>query len=250
MEGQISFKLEVFEGPLDLLLHLIEKNKIDICDIPIAELLEQYMEYVEEYKRQDLDSVSDFIHMASTLLYIKSRMLLPKQEDEEDPRGPLVDMLAEYQRYKAAAADLSRFSGTGENLYVRAQEEVEPDPIYKGRHDPSELQEAYESLYRRIRGKLPPPVETFRAYVSTKVVSVGSRITFVLRQLVRSGQTLFSTLFVGARSRSDIVATFLAVLELSKVNRIRLDETGDKELKITLVPGRHRDSAPAGTEGE
>lgn len=238
MDGQISFKFEVFEGPLDLLLHLIEKNKIDICDIPIAELLEQYMEYIEEYRKADLDTISDFIAMASTLLYIKSKMLLPPEEEEEDPREPLVDMLSEYKRYKEAAASLQTIAEDGNNLFVRQPESISFDRTYTLNHPSEELKAAYAGLYRRIKGKLPPPVESFSAYVSTKIVSVNSRVTYVLRHLLKRGKMVFSSLFIGARSRSEIVATFLAVLELSKVNRIHLEEREDSELEISLISGK------------
>lgn len=226
MVEKISYKLEVFEGPLDLLLHLIEKNKIDIRDIPINMLLSQYLEYVEEYKSRNLDTVSDFINMASTLLLIKSRILLPKhEEEEEDPREELVDLLTEYKKYKLAAKELQSSAQSSAGQYVREPEELRFPATYTGKHKPEELSRAYQRLSRRVKGKMPPPASTFTAYVASKVVSVGSRVYGVLKLLLRQGQTCWSSLFVTARSRSEIVATFLAVLELSKVNRIWVEET-------------------------
>lgn len=230
---KISYKLEVFEGPLDLLLHLIEKNKIDICDIPISTLLEQYLEYVEEYKARNLDTISDFINMASTLLLIKSRILLPKhEEEEEDPRDELVDLLTEYKKYKLAAKELQAGAAASAGQYIREPAVLNYSQTYEGSHVPAELLRAYTRISKRMKGKMPPPASSFTAYVATKVVSVGSRIYSVMKLLIHSGKLRWSSLFITARSRSEIVATFLAVLELTKVNRIDIREDGGEPVVV------------------
>ena len=158
------FKLEVFEGPLDLLLKLISKHKINIYDIPIALVLDQYMESIEGMKRIDLDVASEFLTMAAYLLYIKSQTLLPKhEEEEEDPRENLVRMLLEYQRYKAVAAGLQELYTKDCCRAVRAQQEPEADGAYRRRHSPYELASAYAGIFKRVKTKLPPPVSAFHA---------------------------------------------------------------------------------------
>lgn len=223
---KLSFKLNTFEGPLDLLLHLISKNKVNIYDIPIAVILEQYMEYLNNMKEMDLEVTADFLTMASQLILIKTRMLLPKheEEEEEDPRDILVRMLLEYKRFKEAATRLSKMSGPLNSVFVKDCDELEPDLEYKGTHNSSELYDAYLLAVRRIKRRLPPPVSSFKGIVGRTIVSVSEKAIFVLRRLFRKGSVPFDNLFTGAKSRSEIVATFLAVLELAKNNRLSVDE--------------------------
>ena len=150
-DGALSFKLEIFEGPLELLLSLITKNKVNIYDIPIALILEQYMDYLHTMEMFNMEIASDFIVMASQLMVIKSRMLLPKIEDEEDPRQELVDMLLEYQRAKQAAEILHDRELTYSGRYEKPPEEIKNinKAEYKLTHDISILQEAYMRIYQR-----------------------------------------------------------------------------------------------------
>ena len=224
------FKLEVFEGPLDLLLKLISKHKINIYDIPIALVLDQYMESIEGMKRIDLDVASEFLTMAAYLLYIKSQTLLPKhEEEEEDPRENLVRMLLEYQRYKAVAAGLQELYTKDCCRAVRAQQEPEADGAYRRRHSPYELASAYAGIFKRVKTKLPPPVSAFRGIVGTVFTTISSRVANNTMPLAEA--------FATAKSRSDVVATFLAVLELTSNKRIRL-EGEDDEIRITLRRNR------------
>lgn len=220
----LTFKLPVFEGPIDALLYLISKNKLSITDIPIAELLDQYMEYLHGMKELSLDISSEFLDMASRLVQIKTAMLLPRQEEEADPREDLVTTLMEYRTCKAMAEELRRRS-RGFDRFVRAPAEVESDPVYRRHHDPCQLQEAYAAMEGRLRRRQPPAASEFRRIVGTHVVSVASRVIHIIRRLVRQGSRPLMELFDDAGDRSEAVATFLAVLELIKSRRLRVEDS-------------------------
>jgi len=234
----VNFKLEVFEGPLELLVHLIEKNKVNICDIPISEILEQYMTYVEEYQRYNLDNISEFLLIASRLVYIKSRMLLPRVEDEEeDPREELVTMISNYIKYKDFASVLKEYKEkNGDKIYVKEPDKVEFDDTYKKKHDIAELIYAYNNILKRNLRKLPPPIQSFTGIVGTKHVSVSSRVFGLLRQLIMRKYISFKRFIYSQKSKSEVIAAFLAVLELSKVKRIMLkdDGPGGDDIRIEL----------------
>lgn len=223
---KLSFKLDTFEGPLDLLLHLISKNKVNIYDIPIAEILSQYLKYLDSMKSMDLEVTADFLAMASQLIYIKSKMLLPVHEDEEeeDPRDTLVRLLLEYKKYKEAASKLAGMSDPFNNTFIKAAEETEPELTYNNTHSASELYDAYLNAVKRIKRRLPPLASSFRGIVGRTIVSVSEKAIFVLRRLFKKGAVPFDSLFYTAKSRSEIVATFLAVLELAKNRRICVDD--------------------------
>ncbi len=224
----ISYKLPVFEGPLDLLLFLIQKNKLNIYDIPITEILRQYLDAIEEMKELDLDIASEFLEMAARLVQIKSAMLLPKYEDEgEQLRQELTGQLIEYRLCQLAARRLSG-QHIGFDLYIREPQEVEPDRTYRLKHQPDELIAAYYAAAGRGKRRLPPPVQAFRGIVARKIVSVSSKIVYVLRNLRLKKSVRYQSLFETAETKSDLVATFLALLELMKARRIRVDGEGDK----------------------
>jgi segregation and condensation protein A len=231
---QLKFSLEVFDGPLELLLHLISKNKVSIYDIPISLILEQYMEYIEDLKKMDLEVSSAFIEMAAQLMLIKSRMLLPKAEmDEEDPRMSLAEALAEYKRYKQV---LDKFRNDQKNAgitYVRKTERLEFDKTHKLSYETDVLTEAYKNVLRRSNRALPPPLKSFAGIVGHPIASVPARIIGVLRLLKRKFTCSFRSLFSGVKSRSEIVATFLAVLELSKSSHVVM-EVKDDDLYLTF----------------
>lgn len=223
------FKLEVFDGPLDLLLFLISKNKVSIYDIPIALILEQYMEYIEDLKKMDLEVSSEFIEMAANLMYIKSKMLLPKPpEDEDDPREQLVRALAEYKRYKSVIEPLRDLNKSAGVTYTRTMQVMEFDKKHTRVYLPEKLEEAYKAVMRHLEYLTTSPIKNFRGIVGRKIASVSTKIVSVLRILTRSHHTRFLSLFKTARSRSDIIATFLAVLELSKNDRISINDSGDE----------------------
>lgn len=222
---KLQYKLENFEGPLDLLLTLVAKNKIDIYDIPIAELLEQYMEQIDLMREADLDVASEFLEMAARLVYIKTASLLPRQEDEEDPRMELTGLLLEYQQCKAAAEKLREMAAF--NTVTRPAEELPADFLYKRIHDPRELGQALRAAWGKGKSLMPPKPESFSALVSARIVSVASQTVYVLRALWKRGSIAYRALFAGKSERSARVAVFLALLELVKNRRVRVEGEGD-----------------------
>lgn len=225
----LSYKLDVFEGPLDLLLNLIAKNKLNIYDIPIAELLEQYMAQIHEMQAADMDVASEFLEMAARLVHIKSVSLLPKKEEE----AALKQELTEYQQCKEAAMRLrERFSLDG---IVRAQADIPADLTYKRHHKPQELLSAYLSMLGKKKPPEPQkPEDTISKLITRRVVSVASQIVFVLRSLWKKRHVSLKELFRGKNDPSERVAAFLAVLELVKDKRLRVDGDGeDCEIKLT-----------------
>lgn len=235
-KAEIQYHLSAFDGPLDLLLHLISKNKVSIYDIPIAEILEQYDAALSQMEIYDLELESEFVAMSAQLLYIKSKMLLPRYEDEEeseDPRASLVQMLLEYQKFKEVSGLLSRRFEIGRDIFVKEPENLEPDKTYRFSHDKNDLPAAIRKMLDRAERALPPPVSQFTGIVGREVFSVSAKVAFVLKRLLHSGKTTFRSLFKKVQSRSEVVATFLAVLELCKENRIRLGDEEDPELSLT-----------------
>lgn len=227
---QLVFKMEVFEGPLDLLLSLIAKHKMDIRDIQIAIIFDQYMEYVEEMKRMDMEIAGEFITMASELMYIKSRMLLPKQE--EDPREELVRVLMEYKTVKEVAKWLSEREDDFAGRFEKDTDEIKPDRGILENMDARLLTKALEKLLLRMgeRHKVEEerPMDKIVPIIKRPIVPVSKKVISVLRFMYRRRSAHFDELFEDATSRSEIVAIFYATLELLKVGRITLQkEVGD-----------------------
>lgn len=230
---KLSYKLDVFEGPMDLLLHLISKHKLNINDIPIFELVEQYVSYVRQLQEENLEIASEFLEMAARLIYIKTVSLLPRHEEAESLKKELTGELIEYRDCQMMAGKLARQTD-GFNHFPRKPYELEIDKTYQGCHECYELMDAYLSAVGNGQKRLPPPVESFTAIVSRKIVSVASRVTSVMRRLWHGGKVRFSTLFEKATSRSEMVATFLAVLELAKDKKVYIDGEGE-EMNIQVV---------------
>ena len=229
----LSYKLDVFEGPLDLLLNLIAKNKLNIYDIPIAELLEQYMAQIHEMQAADMDVASEFLEMAARLVHIKSVSLLPKKEEEAALKQELTGQLLEYQQCKEESMRLRElFSLDG---IVRAQADIPADLTYKRHHKPQELLSAYLSMLGKKKPPEPQkPEDTISKLITRRVVSVASQIVFVLRSLWKKRHVSLKELFRGKNDPSERVAAFLAVLELVKDKRLRVDGDGeDCEIKLT-----------------
>ena len=229
----LSYKLDVFEGPLDLLLNLIAKNKLNIYDIPIAELLEQYMAQIHEMQAADMDVASEFLEMAARLVHIKSVSLLPKKEEDAALKQELTGQLLEYQQCKEAAMRLrERFSL---DSIVRAQADIPADLTYKRHHKPQELLSTYLSMLGKKKPPEPQkPEDTISKLITRRVVSVASQIVFVLRSLWKKRHVSLKELFRGKNDPSERVAAFLAVLELVKDKRLRVDGDGeDCEIKLT-----------------
>jgi len=235
---ELSYKLEVFEGPLDLLLHLIEKNELDIKDIQIAVLLDQFMEYVRQYERLDLENLSEFLLMASRLLYIKSKQLLPPEDEDDDPMGELTAMLADYARYKELAADFEdRMRVYGSCRLVRDPQPLPPSPApaIEKIYPADKLVEAYKAVFRGNLRRVPPPVSAFEGIVTGRTVSVAAKAVSLLRRLVRQGGMRFLNILGEQGTKSEKIACFLAILELSSRGRIRITDAGRADYKINLV---------------
>ena len=217
---QLNLRLDAFEGPLDLLLHLIQKNKVNIYDIPIALITDQYMEYINEAGKADLEVSSEFLVMAARLLYIKSKMLLPKheeleEEEEEDPRQELIQNLVEYKKYK----EVSSFFGDRKNIcdfmYFKAPGKINDFKVINNANMPFEkLAEAFSHVMERFEERNNPSKAAFEGIVGREPVPVKSKIKQVKKVLSNRGQVSFVSLFKEVRSKSEIVAIFLAVLEL------------------------------------
>lgn len=233
MEQTITFKLEDFEGPLDLLLYLVFKNKMNIYDIEIVALIDQYVSMVNGLPVYQMESASEFIEMAARLVQMKSYFLLPKSEEAERMKEELTGMLVEYSACKEVAAQL-RSMAEGVYTVVREPAEVELDTEYRLRHDVYLLEEAYNALQGRSRQKQPPRQEQFEPLTTAPFVSVTSRIIHVLRGLMTGRVRRLRQLFVKEGGRSQTVATFLAVLELVRAGRIAI---ADDE-SLTVRTGR------------
>lgn len=228
-EEDYRVQLPVFEGPLDLLLHLIKKSEINIYDIPIALITQQYLEYLDLMKSLNLNIAGEFLVMAATLIHIKSKMLLPpedlqEEEPEEDPRAELVHRLLEYQRFKDAAEGLAHREETWREAFRRPQDCVEPEQeILLTEVSLFDLMEALRTVLTRV------PKEGVMEILPDEL-SVRQRMSLVMERLERSGGITFDALFEKERTRAAVIVTFLALLELIKlqliaVQQIRLFET-------------------------
>ena len=232
----MDFHLDNFDGPLDLLLHLISKNKVSIYDIPIAEILEQYMAVLHEAEHMDLDVAGDFIAMAAQLVYIKSRMLLPKHEEDEDgedPRAGLVEMLLEYQRLKSATAFFAEKNETGRDIYVKPPERQDDAPV-EYHHTVNDLIRAANKMLRRTKRRLPPPVTSFQGIVGAGACTGrGTRHRNPQTLSVPDARAVYAAVRRCEKPLGDC-GYLLAVLELSKTRRIRLEGDGEEmELMLT-----------------
>lgn len=229
----IKYKTEVFEGPMDLLLHLITKHKLNIYDIPIAELVDQYSAYIRQMQEADMDIASEFLETAARLVHIKSLSLLPVYEEAEVLKRELSGELIEYAECKRVAESLSGRT-EGFDSIPRPQEKTEGDNSYTRTHDPLELLNAYMRVVGKRLKLIPPPVDVFRPIVAKKIVSVSAKIKSVCEMLSRAGKRGLNDIFRSSESRSDMVAAFLAVLELVKTRYIHIDGDGDK-MTVTLI---------------
>ena len=230
----LSVKIESFEGPLDLLLHLIEKNKIDIFDIPIVEITEQYMDYVSRMETKDMDVMSDFLVMAATLLKIKSKMLLPapptEEGEEEDPRAELVMRLLEYKKYRLMSEELKDMESGADRVFYKdptippeVKEYAEPvdlDKLLDG-VTLTKLQKIFESVMKRQQDKIDPVRSTFGT-IKKDPVSLEDKITSVLGYARKHRKFSFRQMLEKQNDKTEVVVTFLALLELMKVGKIHL----------------------------
>ena len=229
--------MEDFEGPLDVIFLLLSKNKIEIQDVSITAILEQYLAYLEEMKRLDMEIASEFITMASHLMLIKTKMLLSAAEaaEAESELDLLRQSLVERQRREAmeairgAVSFLEPRNEIGRCLFVKDPEPLRRDATYRYRHEPSDLLRALDSIAERNQRQLPPPTVNFKGIVGKEPYPVTKKAGELLRKLVLRGMERLKNLFHGNRSRSEIVATFLAVLELCRIKSVSLEDDNSGE---------------------
>lgn len=252
----IPVKLEVFEGPLDLLLHLIEKNKVDIYDIPIVEITAQYLEYIQNMQTEDMNIMSEFLVMAATLLDIKCRMLLPKEVneegEEEDPRAELVQKLLEYKMYKYMSYELKdRQVDAGRTLFKgrtlpKEIEEYKPPVNFEellGDANLGKLQELFNTVMRRQEDKIDPVRSTFGRIEKDEIDSEAK--VLYIETYIRAHKTFsFRKLLEKQRSKMEIVVTFLVVLEMIKIGKVSVSQenTFDDIIITSNVEGSEIDS--------
>lgn len=231
----LTYKIEVFEGPMDLLLHLINKHKLNINDIPIVELVNQYLDYVKQMEQSDFDVAGDFLEMAARLIYIKTVSLLPRHEEAEILKKELTGELIDYRDCKILAKKLSQQT-EGFGRHVRQAQGGWVNYDYERFHEGEELMNAYINAAGKAQRRLPPPIDSFKGIVARKFVNVASKVRTVMRRLWNGKKVSFLSLFEGSKSKSDIVATFLAVLELTKTKKITID--GDlKNPNVQIIYG-------------
>lgn len=247
LEGIVHTQSEVredFEGPLDVIFLLLSKNKIEIQDVSITAILEQYLAYLDEMKRLDMQIASEFISMASHLMLIKTKMLLSaaEQAEAENELDLLRQSLIERRRKEAmeqirtAVSQLEPRNEIGRCLFTKEPEPLRRDNAYRYRHSVQDLLRALDLIAERSQWQLPPPTASFKGIVAKEPYPVTRKAGEVLRQLILRGVERLKSLFRGNKSRSEIVATFLAILELCKTNSVILeDDNSGENPNIRLV---------------
>ena len=235
MENTLSYKIEGFEGPLDLLLQLISRNKLNIYDIPLTQLIDQYLEQIKLYEQEEMELGSEFLEMASRLLYIKTVSLLPRHDEIVKLKEELEGELLEYLVCQQIAKQLSTMQ-SGFDKFVKKPSEYDFDKTYELVHSSDVMYLSYLAAVGRGKRKLPPSTAPFTKIVAKKIVAVSTKIVFVIRNLWGGGKQRLSSLYKTANSRSELVATFLAVLELCKANRVKIEGDSDNA-EIKLIKG-------------
>ena len=220
---ELSFKLDVFEGPLDLLLHLISKHQLNIYDIEISVLLEQYLSYIDSWQEADMEVAGEFLAMAARLIYIKTVSLLPKYDEADELKKELTGELIEYAVCKMMAEKFrSRF--VGHDIFVREPLDIPINKTYTKKHEPDRILIAYLNAVgkKKIENEIDETI--FKPLVSKRYVSVTSKIVYVLKALYSGKDVELESIYENQATRSDKVAVFLAVLELAKSGRIIISD--------------------------
>ncbi len=235
LEGIVHTRTDVmedFEGPLDVIFLLLSKNKIEIQDVSITAILEQYLAYLDEMKRLDMEIASEFITMASHLMLIKTKMLLSAAEaaEAESELDLLRQSLIDRQRKEAmeqirmAITVLEPRNDVGRCMFVKEPEPLRKDNTYRYQHEPIDLLKALDNIAERNQKRLPPPTVNFKGIVGKEPYPVTKKAKELIRTLILRGFQSLQNLFKGNKSRSEVVATFLAILELCKTNNINIEE--------------------------
>ena len=244
--------MEDFEGPLDVIFLLLSKNKIEIQDVSITAILEQYLAYLEQMKQLDMEIASEFITMASHLMLIKTKMLLSaaEQEQAQSELDLLRQSLLERQRKEAlesvrtAVSWLEPRNEIGRCLFTKAPEPLRRDQTYRYQHELADLQRALDEIAERSQRRLPPPTVNFRGIVGKEPYPVSRKTGELLRKLLLKGIQRLKNLFWGSRSRSEIVATFLAVLDMCKNNTVALEEDpSGEDPNVRLLENEKKEDA-------
>ncbi|MBO7208864.1 MAG: segregation/condensation protein A [Clostridia bacterium] len=229
--NQIALKLQTFEGPLDLLLHLISKNKVSLYDIPIAKITEQYISYLRQMEQFDIEVSSEFLVVASNLLYIKSKMILPNEEEEEleDPREELALRLMEYKKMKLAADKLRETENAGQYMIYKERSAIKPVVIDESLKlvTKDSLLLALGDVCESIRYRMPVSAGAFKGVVGKTPISIFGLLKKFIFKLRSLKKLKFSDLFKGIKTREEAVASFLAVLEMAKMDRISIEDADD-----------------------
>ena len=230
MMETIQYKLDRFEGPLDLLLALVEKNKINIDDIPISLLCSQYMEYIAQAQAMDIELSSEFIVMASELMLIKSKMLLPRPEDEtEDPRAQLTDALLRYQQAKEAVAKLTPLYAYYHGRMVKDTDEISVDKTFVQDQDVTALCSAVRRIIAYNNALEQAATTTFKPMISKPIIPVEIKIVSILRKIESQGVASLDELLMNEATLPDMIASFLGVLELIKVRKLLISDNSNGE---------------------
>lgn len=228
---KLTFKVLDFEGPLDLLEHLIKKNKLDICTVSLIEITDQYIEYINAMQEMDLEISSDFLVMASELLLIKSKALLPKheEEDEEDDAERLTEALRERRRMRIVSEKFRTMQYDGTYFFFKDAEKIPKTEEKKHIEQESldKLYSAFLTVLEKTERRAPPPKRNFDGIVGREPASVKDKAKGLIKKLKSEKKVKFENIFQGAKYKNEVVAIFLAVLELMKLNRIKVYDTDD-----------------------
>lgn len=238
---QLTFKTEQFEGPLDLLEHLIKRNKLDICNISLIAITDQYIEYISTMQEMDLDVSSDFLVVATDLLYIKSKALLPKHEEEEDPEAlanSLTEALKQRRRMKLISEKFKVMQYDGSYYFFKDAEKIpkaeNPDNKRIDHGSIDKLYNAFLTILEKTERRMPPPKDNFEGIVGREPASVKKKATGLVTRLRKSQKITFSQAFEEAHHKNEIVAIFLAILELMKLNHIYVYDDDEGNLMLSL----------------
>ncbi|MBQ9085936.1 MAG: segregation/condensation protein A [Clostridia bacterium] len=226
----VTYRLDQFEGPLDLLLTLIQKNKVNITDIPIALICDQYVVYISEAQKLDMDVASEFLVMASELMLIKSKMLLPRTEEaEEDPRAQLTDALLRYQQAKEAVQKLSPLYAYYSGRMVKDTDEISVDKTFVQDQDVTSLCTAVRRIIAYNNALERAATTTFKPMISKPIIPVELKIVSLLRTMEKKGAATLEELIIHEASLPDLIASFLGVLELIKIRKLLISDDIDTE---------------------
>ena len=261
LEGIVHTRTDVmedFEGPLDVIFLLLSKNKIEIQDVSIPAILEQYLAYLDEMKRLDMEIASEFITMASHLMLIKTKMLLSAAEaaEAESELDLLRQSLIDRQRKEAmeqirmAITVLEPRNDVGRCMFVKEPEPMRKDNTYRYQHEPIDLLKALDNIAERNQKRLPPPTVNFKGIVGKEPYPVTKKAKELIRTLILRGFQSLQNLFRGNKSRSEVVATFLAILELCKTNNINIEEdvSGENpQVRLVKEPVNEQEVTSDGT---